>query len=121
VSRTHEGIREMEEVLDAPKRRPTTSGPMVNITTIHGSLIGSQIQQGSLGASQSGTFSIGRAGVLCRWRAERVGEAAWLHSHRRAVCARGQSIGPGGSVPCKRAIRRSSDRGAGVRGGIGEP
>jgi hypothetical protein len=58
VSLRHEGIREMEEALAAPKRQTEHFVPLVNITTIQGSVIGSQIQQGSPGARQTGTFNI---------------------------------------------------------------
>jgi hypothetical protein len=32
--------------------------PVVNITTVHGNVVGSQIQQGSPGAKQSGTITV---------------------------------------------------------------
>lgn len=55
---THEGIREMEQALAEPTERTEHFVPLVNITNIHGSVIGSQLQQGSPGASQTGHFEI---------------------------------------------------------------
>jgi hypothetical protein len=58
VQLTHPGIREMEQALAAPEKQTEHFVPLVNITTIHGDVIGSQLQQGSPGASQTGTFQI---------------------------------------------------------------
>jgi hypothetical protein len=58
VQLTHAGIREVEEALASPSQQTEHFVPLVNITNIHGSVIGSQLQQGSPGASQAGTFEI---------------------------------------------------------------
>lgn len=58
VGLTHEGIREMEKAIAAPTQQTEHLTPLVNITTIHGSVIGSQLQQGSPGASQTGHSEI---------------------------------------------------------------
>ncbi|MFC0006698.1 hypothetical protein [Micromonospora siamensis] len=58
VQLTHEGIREMEQLLSEPTERTEHFVPLVNITNIHGSVIGSQIQQGSPGATQTGHIEV---------------------------------------------------------------
>lgn len=58
VSLTHAGIREMEQALSEPSQQTEHFVPLINITNIHGSVIGSQLQQGSPGASQTGHFEI---------------------------------------------------------------
>ncbi|GAA4718964.1 hypothetical protein [Phytohabitans rumicis] len=58
VQLTHEGIREMEQAHSAPTERTEHFVPLVNITNIQGSVIGSQLQQGSPGSSQTGHFEI---------------------------------------------------------------
>ena len=58
VELTHEGIREMEQALSAPTQQTEHFVPLVNITNIHGSVIGSQIQQGSPGATQTGHIEV---------------------------------------------------------------
>ncbi|GIF70036.1 hypothetical protein Ais01nite_80710 [Asanoa ishikariensis] len=57
VQITHYGVTEMEEAISDPKTRTEHFVPLVNITNIHGSVYGSQIQQGSPGATQTGTFT----------------------------------------------------------------
>lgn len=56
---THRGVREVEQALTNPNQPTQHFTPMVNITHIHGDVTGSQIQQGSPGASQHGTFNFG--------------------------------------------------------------
>lgn len=51
---THEGIKEIEEALSSPDE-PTHYFPPVNIINIH-HMEGSQIQQGTVSSSQSGSF-----------------------------------------------------------------
>lgn len=51
---THEGIKEIEEALSHPEA-PTHYFPPVNIINIH-HMEGSQIQQGSVSSTQSGTL-----------------------------------------------------------------
>jgi len=58
VRLTHEGIREMEQALSEPDRQTEHFVPLVNVTNIHGPVIGSQIQQGSPGATQTGHIEV---------------------------------------------------------------
>ncbi|MDG9676316.1 hypothetical protein [Micromonospora sp. DH14] len=58
IQLTHAGIREMEQLLSEPSERTEHFVPLVNITNIHGSVIGSQIQQGSPGATQTGHIEV---------------------------------------------------------------
>ncbi|MEU5935861.1 hypothetical protein [Micromonospora sp. NPDC047187] len=58
IQLTHAGIREMEQLLSEPNERTEHFVPLVNITNIHGSVIGSQIQQGSPGATQTGHIEV---------------------------------------------------------------
>jgi len=51
---THEGVKEIEEALSHPEE-PTHYFPPVNIINVH-HMEGSQIQQGTVSSSQSGTF-----------------------------------------------------------------
>lgn len=54
----HDGIVEVEEARTRPDRPTEHFVPIVNITTVHGDVVGSQIQQGSSGASQTGIISV---------------------------------------------------------------
>jgi hypothetical protein len=56
---THYGVKEVEEALSHPEA-PTAYFPPVNIIQIH-HMEGSQIQQGTISSSQSGTFNLGKA------------------------------------------------------------
>lgn len=58
VQLTHAGIREMEQAHSEPTQRTEHFVPLVNITNIHGPVIGSQIQQGSPGATQTGHIEV---------------------------------------------------------------
>lgn len=58
VQLTNAGIREIEQAIDRPGQPTEHFVPLVNITNIHGSVYGSQLQQGSPGASQTGTFTV---------------------------------------------------------------
>lgn len=58
VSITHLGVREIEEALTRPAHPTEHFVPMMNITTVHGNVVGSQIQQGSPGASQEGALDV---------------------------------------------------------------
>ncbi|AVT40286.1 hypothetical protein [Plantactinospora sp. BB1] len=53
-----EPTERIEQALAEPTERTEHFVPLVNITNIHGSVIGSQLQQGSPGASQTGHFEI---------------------------------------------------------------
>lgn len=55
---THRGIREMEKkAIEEPKKRTEHFVPLINIMHV-GTIVGSQISQGSPGAHQSGTFNV---------------------------------------------------------------
>ena len=56
VQISHYGVRELEDAIGHPEASTEHFTPLVNITTIHGNVTGSQIQQGSPGASQTGQF-----------------------------------------------------------------
>lgn len=58
VELTHEGIREMEQLLSEPTQQTEHFVPLVNITNIQGPVIASQIQQGSPGATQTGHLEV---------------------------------------------------------------
>lgn len=60
VQITHSGALEVERGQSEPNRPTEHFLPMVNVTTIRGNVSGSQFQQGSPGASQTGTFTVGQ-------------------------------------------------------------
>ena len=57
----HSGVVEVEQAMSQPERPTEHFVPIVNITNVQGDVIGSQIQQGSPWASQSGTISVNQA------------------------------------------------------------
>jgi hypothetical protein len=56
INITHEGIREMEESLQAPDEPTKHFPPAVSFINVQGSVIGSAIQSGSPGAQQEANF-----------------------------------------------------------------
>ncbi len=56
VGITHYGIEEIEAALATPER-PTTYFPSIQFMTIHGGVHNSQVQQGTVGSSQSQTIA----------------------------------------------------------------
>ena len=52
VTITHDGVVETEQVIDTPER-PTAHFPALNLT-IHGNVVNSQLQAGTVGSSQYG-------------------------------------------------------------------
>jgi hypothetical protein len=58
VNITHQGIKEMEQSLQAPARPTEHFPPAISIIHVEGSLIGSPIQSGSPGARQEVTVDI---------------------------------------------------------------
>lgn len=58
VSLTHSGVREIEDAITRPSQPTEHFLPMINITNILGNVTGSQIQQGSPSAAQTGTFML---------------------------------------------------------------
>lgn len=75
VSLTHAGVVEIEEAMARPDRPTEHFVPIINVTTVQGSIIGSQIQQGSPGASQSGTITVN----------QRERFQAFIHAARQAA------------------------------------
>jgi hypothetical protein len=58
VQLSHEGIVEIEQARTRPEQPTEHFVPIINITHVN-TMIASQIQQGSPGATQSGEFSVG--------------------------------------------------------------
>lgn len=61
IAITHHGVREIEEALSHPER-PTHYFPAVNVIHIH-HMEQSQIQQGTVGSTQSGSFAFDSGAV----------------------------------------------------------
>jgi hypothetical protein len=75
VQLTHAGIVEIEQARTKPDQPTEHFTPMVNVNNFHGNVIGSQIQQGSSNATQTGTFSI----------TQRDAVKSFIHSAREAA------------------------------------
>ena len=57
ISITHPGVKEIEEALSHPEEATEHFPPVVNIINVQ-NMVGSQIQQGTTGSTQTGDFSI---------------------------------------------------------------